>query len=275
VLVFQIRTRSITNRNKLLESKVIERTKDLDKTIKELNTEIASKDKFFSIISHDLRGPFNALLGFSNHLIDEIDFLNIDDIKTIGLNILKSTKVTYSLLENLLQWSRIQTGRITLEPEIINLKKIVHKIAGLYKNNIDEKNITLAIDVPAGIKILADLNMLETVLRNLLSNSIKFTGKGGGIMVSAKEDIDFVTISVSDTGVGISPDKIEKLFQIGQNISTLGTQNEKGSGLGLILCKEFIELNKGKLSITSKLGSGSQFKFTIPSNYLNITKMVS
>jgi len=201
--------------------------------------------------------------------------LNIDDIKTIGLNILKSTKVTYSLLENLLQWSRIQTGRITLEPEIINLKKIVHKIAGLYKNNIDEKNITLAIDVPAGIKILADLNMLETVLRNLLSNSIKFTGKGGGIMVSAKEDIDFVTISVSDTGVGISPDKIEKLFQIGQNISTLGTQNEKGSGLGLILCKEFIELNKGKLSITSKLGSGSQFKFTIPSNYLNITKMVS
>ncbi|MGD1007476.1 MAG: two-component regulator propeller domain-containing protein [Ignavibacteriaceae bacterium] len=264
VIVFNTRTRSIQNRNKMLENRVIERTKDLDKTIKELNMEIATKDKFFSIIAHDLRSPFMALLGFSNHMVEEINILSKEDIKTIAGNILKSTKVTFGLLENLLQWARIKTGRMTFEPEVINLKNIIDGTTELFKNNAASKEIVLTIDVDNETKIFADLNMVETILRNFIANSIKFTNKGGRINISAKEEKGFVVISVSDTGMGMNPDKINRLFQIGQDISTLGTENEKGSGLGLILCKEFIELNKSKISVKSKLGEGTEFSFTLP-----------
>jgi ligand-binding sensor domain-containing protein/signal transduction histidine kinase len=263
VIVFQVRTRSIQNRNKMLEHRVIERTKDLDKTIKELNMEIATKDKFFSIIAHDLRSPFMALLGFSNHMVEEINILSKEDIKTIAGNILRSTKVTLGLLENLLQWARIKTGRITFEPEVIHLKKTIDETTELFKNNAASKGIILTIDVDNETKIFADLNMVETILRNIITNSVKFTNSGGRINISAKEEKDFVVICVSDTGMGMSPDKIKRLFQIGQDISTLGTENEKGSGLGLILCKEFVEMNQGKISVKSKLGEGTEFSFTL------------
>jgi ligand-binding sensor domain-containing protein/signal transduction histidine kinase len=264
-IVFRIRTRSIQKRNKILEHRVIERTKDLDETILELNSEIASKDKFFSIIAHDLRSPFMALLGFSNHMVEEINFLSKDDIKNIAGNILKSTKVTFELLENLLQWARIKTGRITFEPELVNLKITLDQTAELFRNNAANKKIILAIDdVDGNPNIFTDLNMFQTILRNLIANSIKFTKEGGRINISAKEEKDFVTITVSDTGVGMNQDKINRLFQIGQDTSTLGTQNEKGSGLGLILCKEFIDLNNGSISVKSKLGEGTKFSFTLP-----------
>ncbi len=264
ILIFKVRTRSIEKRNKVLENSVIERTKDLDKTIKELNLEIASKDKFFSIIAHDLRSPFMALLGYSTHMVEEISFLSKQEISTIAGNILKSTKNTFDLLENLLQWARIKTGKITFEPEEIDLKKTVEETAELFKNNAASKGISLTTDVDIDVLIFADLNMVETILRNLISNSIKFTKKGGTIIISAKAKKDFVTVSVSDTGQGMSQDKINRLFQIGQDISTSGTQNEKGSGLGLILCKEFIELNNSKITVKSKQGEGSEFSFILP-----------
>ena len=264
ILIFKVRTHSIEKRNKVLENSVIERTKDLDKTINELNLEIASKDKFFSIIAHDLRSPFMALLGYSTHMVEEISFLSKQEISTIAGNILKSTKNTFDLLENLLQWARIKTGKITFEPEEIDLKKTVEETAELFKNNAASKGISITSDVDIDVMIFADLNMVETILRNLISNSIKFTKKGGTINISAKAKKDFVTISVSDTGEGMSQDKINRLFQIGQDISTSGTQNEKGSGLGLILCKEFIELNNSEITVKSKQGEGSEFSFILP-----------
>ncbi len=261
---FNVRTRSIHKRNKILENKVIERTKDLDKTIENLNIEIASKDKFFSIIAHDLRSPFTSLLGFSEYMVRELDNLPKDELKLIAKSIEKSASLTYGLLENLLQWARIQTGRIDFNPEEINMKKILYKTAELYKANAESKNISVNINVDDNLIVYADLNMIETVLRNFISNSIKFTENGGNINFSAKDNKGYVQFSIADSGVGISQETIDRLFKVGHNVSTLGTQNEKGSGLGLILCKEFIEFNKGKISVKSKLGEGSEFSFMLP-----------
>jgi signal transduction histidine kinase len=205
-----------------------------------------------------------AQLGFTNHLFNEVDFLSKADIKSIAGKLLKSTKLSIELLENLLLWARIKMGRIAFEPEVINLKNTINSIAELFNSGTESKNITLTLDIQNELQTFADLNMFETVLRNLISNSIKFTSEGGRISVSVIEVKDFITISVSDTGVGMDSDKIEKLFQTGQSISTLGTQNEKGSGLGLLLCKEFVELNKGKISVKSKCNEGSTFSFTVP-----------
>ncbi len=263
-LVYEIRIRSIKKYNNTLERKVDERTKDLDRTIRELNLEIATKDKFFSIIAHDLRSPFIALLGFSNYLFDELDSLAKEEIKTISENIVKSAKLTFGLLENLLQWARIKTGRTIFEPEVVNLNKIVTDILSLFKSNADNKDIQLEIDVAKNISLFADVNMVQTILRNFISNSIKFTNNKGNIKITAIEESEYVKVSVIDNGVGIGGDKINKLFQIDQNVSSVGTNKEEGSGLGLILCKEFIELNHGRIFVKSELGKGTEFSFFLP-----------
>jgi ligand-binding sensor domain-containing protein/signal transduction histidine kinase len=264
ILIIRMRTNSILKRNKMLESKVTERTLDLDKTIKELNNEIASKDKFFSIIAHDLRSPFTSMLGFSKHLVDEMNDLTKDDLNSIANNILRSAKLTFGLLENLLDWARIKTGRKIFGPEKINLGIVLNGIKELYKWNVTDKGIYLNIKGDIDVTVFADLNMLETIFRNLISNSIKFTQKDGSINISYFDEVNIVKIVVSDTGVGISPERIEKLFQADQNFTTPGTRNEKGSGLGLILCKEFIELNHGTISVNSKVGKGTEFTITLP-----------
>jgi len=271
IIVFNQRTRTINKRNKMLEAKVVERTRDLDRTIKELNNEIASKDKFYSIIAHDLRSPFTALLGFSSHLVEEIDDLTKEEIKMIADNVLRSARLTFSLLENLLDWARIKTGRINFEPQDINLKTVVNELKELYKWNFRDKEITLNIYVDDNITVYADLNMLETILRNLISNAIKFTNKKGVISIYSEDENKFVKIRIADNGVGISPEKIDKLFTLDKNNSSLGTRNEKGSGLGLILCKEFVELNNGKISVFSQPNQGTEFSFTLPKKE-NISK---
>lgn len=265
VLFYQLRTRTIIKRNKQLENKVNERTKDLDKTINELSLEISTKDKFFSIIAHDLRSPFTGLLGLSKYLVNELDNLTKDELKMISENIAKSAENTFELLENLLNWARIKTGRINYEPEVINLKNVFNELSELYGENAAYKDITLDVKVCDDMKIVADLNMIKSVLRNLISNSIKFTRRGGKINISVRKEDAFITISVADSGVGIHPDKINRLFQVGENVSTNGTENEKGSGLGLILCKEFIELNGGKILVKSKLGEGTEFSLLLKS----------
>ena len=236
---------------------------NLKKRKVELEQLNATKDKFFSIISHDLNDPFITLLGISEILVE--DYCELDDAQKIEYikNIQESSKSAKKLLDNLLQWSQSQTGRIMIQPEKIDLYDFVQTVFELKKPLAEKKEINLAATFEGGIYVQADANMLKTVLRNLISNGIKFTQADGTIFVHAGEKEDFVQIIVEDTGSGISGDTIPQLFDI---TSTLHTQSaEKGGhGLGLILCKEFVEKMGGNIAAESIEGKGSKFIFTIP-----------
>jgi PAS domain S-box-containing protein len=235
--------------------------KKIQLELRELNT---SKDKFFTIIAHDLRSPFNSLLGLTEYAASENNNLTAEEMKMFSMNISKSAKSIYNLLENLLQWSRIHTGRIDYSPDYFDLNELLNKIIIIYRNNLENKNISLKVDCAPETKVYADSNMVDTILRNLISNSIKFTNLGGEIKITTELAGSFIKLSVSDNGVGIREEILPGLFSIDQNTSSKGTQNETGSGLGLILCKEFVEMNKGKLTVVSKPGEGSTFSFTLP-----------
>jgi signal transduction histidine kinase len=229
--------------------------------LKKLNN---TKDKFFSIIAHDLKNPFNALLGFSETLNLNYRELSRDQIFTyIGI-INKSASRLYQLLENLLTWSKCQTGNIFYKPEQLNLKKLAEAEVVAAGRDATGKNISLIMDIDKSISIFADRSSVSIVLRNLLNNAVKFTHRGGKIVVSAKENADNVEVSVTDDGIGIGTSELKKLFILEYNITTPGTDDERGTGLGLILCKEFIEKNGGQLSIVSEPGEGSTFSFTLP-----------
>jgi signal transduction histidine kinase len=176
----------------------------------------------------------------------------------------KSAKKLNSLLENLLQWSRSQTGRLQFNPDSFDLRDIVENSIMLLKMNADKKSIDLVSEVDDGSMVYADINMVDTVLRNLISNAIKFTPEEGRITISDRIDGGFRIVSVSDNGMGISSEDIEKLFRIDVHHTTIGTSKEKGTGLGLILCKEFIEKNGGEISVESELGEGTTFHFSLP-----------
>ncbi len=228
--------------------------------LRELN---ATKDKFFSIIAHDLKSPFNSILGFSEMLKDEARDLDIDSIVEYAGIINSSVLHTFGLLENLLDWARMQQGRIPFEPQKILLNSIVNAEFEGLKNSADQKNIELNNYINQNLIITADENMISTVLRNLVSNAIKFTPNGGEVKVEASVEDDNVKISVSDTGIGIKPETIRKLFKIETSFTTRGTENEKGTGLGLLLCKEFVEKHGGKVWVESAVGKGSCFNFTL------------
>ncbi len=236
--------------------------------IKQKNDELqklnATKDIFFSIIAHDLKSPFNSILGFSELLKDEARDLDIDSIVEYAGIIHASARHTFGLLENLLEWARMQQGRIPYEPHEILFNSIVNQEFEGLKNSANQKNIELIKNIGENLIITADENMVSTVLRNLVSNAIKFTPKGGEVKVDARVEGDDVKISVSDTGIGITPETIEKLFKIETSFTTRGTENEKGTGLGLLLCKEFIEKHGGKIWVESEQGKGSVFRITIP-----------
>lgn len=243
--------------NASLEQKVKERTKQLS----ELN---ATKDKFFSIIAHDLKNPFNALLGFSSLLINEFDAFSdadkLDLIKTMDT----ASKNAYKLLQNLLEWSRSQTGSIQWEPDSISLQEIVSNTIELLNDAAAAKEVSINAIIPPNMRVWADGNMTLTVFRNLISNALKYTPKGGDIRVYTKNADKMVEITIEDNGVGINEEDKLKLFRIDVNHSTSGTNNEQGTGLGLILCKEFVEKNGGKIWVESIEGKGSKFKFTLP-----------
>lgn len=242
--------------------------KDAEKVLrnseKKLQEANATKDKFFSIIAHDLKNPFNAIIGFSNLLYESYDTFTEKQKKSFIKNICDASESTYKLLQNLLDWSRTQTGKIEFHPEVIDLSLITSENIAMLKSAADNKEIGLHSDVPFNTLVFADENMIKTVVRNLLSNAIKFTSRGGAIHINAKEQKNHVEVSVTDTGIGISPENQKKLFSIDEQLKTPGTENEKGTGLGLILCKEFIEKNKGCLSLESLPGQGSEFRFTLP-----------
>ena len=224
----------------------------------------ASKDKFFSIIAHDLRSPFNNILGLTELLIENTnDFELADYKKFVGL-INSSAKNTLVLLDNLLNWAKSQTDRISFNPEKQVLSSICQEVFKVVQTCSNNKNIILNCVQLENITVFADRNMLKTILRNLISNAIKFTNKNGKIDVYTSQNAEFIEIAVSDNGVGMDEATQNKLFRLESNESTLGTANEKGTGLGLILCKEFVEKHGGEIWVESQLGKGSVFKFKLP-----------
>lgn len=229
--------------------------------LKELN---AQKDKFFSIIAHDLRSPFNAILGLSQHLLDLIEEKDYEDIEKIGRVLFQSSERAMNLLMNLLEWSRTQTGRIELNPEPFSIKDLVEEIVPVFEDIAQKKSVGIESSVNEFLSIYADKHMIGTVIRNLINNAVKYTGRNGIVKISAKHHQAGVTVSVKDNGVGIPIERLDKLFRIDTSESTPGTANEKGTGLGLILCKEFVERNGGIIWAESIVGSGSVFYFTIP-----------
>ncbi len=224
----------------------------------------ADKDRFISILGHDLKNPFNSILGFSDVLSTEIDSLNSDEIKEIAGHINKSARTTNNLLEAILMWARTQQGKIPFNPQNLRFEDICMNIVEILNPNAKEKNITINYSLADHLNVFADIDMLKTVLRNLVSNAIKFTSNGGAINIKAEENSDNITISVSDNGIGIAHDALNKLFDISEVLTTKGTAGETGSGLGLMLCKDFVEKHNGKIWVESEVGIGSTFMFTLP-----------
>jgi len=248
--------RDITQRKKN-EQKIQLQNQELEK----LN---ATKDKFFSIIAHDLKSPFNSILGFSEILSEEAHKHNINSVIKFAGVINSAAKHSYQLLENLLKWARMQQGRIPFEPQTLLLNRLVGSEINGLKISAENKNIQISNRLDEEIILFADENMLSSVVRNLISNAIKFTPKNGEITITAKQTDGQVIISVSDTGKGITTEEINNLFKIETSFSTQGTENEKGTGLGLLLCKDFIQKHKGNIAVKSMPGKGSTFTIYLP-----------
>lgn len=223
-----------------------------------------TKDKFFSIIAHDLKNPFSALIGFSKIMITEFENFEKKQIKEFVQSVYKSSENTYNLLENLLEWAKTQTGKIQWKPMTFELSEVTDSAIELLNRNAFNKNIRLQNEIKKETPVVADKNMLHTVIRNLISNAIKFTPEGGSVTIRSHRVNGTIETRVSDTGIGIDGKDIEKLFRIDVHFSRSGTADEQGTGLGLILCKEFIEKNSGKIWVESEIGKGSSFIFTLP-----------
>jgi signal transduction histidine kinase len=229
--------------------------------LQELN---ATKDKFFGIIAHDLKNPFNAILGYSNLLVASLDRLNPEQTKEYISMVHTSAENAYKLLENLLEWSRAQTGGIDFKPKELLLKPLAFETESLCESLASAKDILIHIEISDDAMVYADPNMLNTILRNLITNAIKFTHKGGMITISSVGQNNATTIKVTDTGVGMDEITKNKLFKIHEKVTAPGTEKESGTGLGLLLCKEFVEKHGGTIWVESEVGKGSSFIFTIP-----------
>jgi len=243
---------------KLAESKISAQRDNLEK----LN---AAKDKFFSIIAHDLKNPFSVLLSVTESLSEAFDDLSETE-KNMSINrINKSVTLLYNLLENLLQWSMSQTGRLKYSPEKNNLYLLVLHSISLLKMNAEKRNISIVNNLEEDISVFVDTDMINTVIRNLVSNAIKFNVDGGTIEINAKQKNNSIEIEIIDTGIGLTDEDIKKLFRIDVKNTSIGSGNkEKGTGIGLLICKEFVEKNNGQICVSSKKGEGSKFCFTVP-----------
>ncbi len=271
---------------RLAQQEIAERQR-AETALQKANDELAkmnvNKDKFFSIVAHDLKGPFQPLLGMSELLPQIITTSSEEDIIEMCDSIHRTAKNVYNLLENLLQWSRLQQNRIQHQPSEINLNQMVEQNIQLLEAKATEKEITLQNKGKEELRVYADENMLDTVFRNLINNALKFTPPGGQVTISAEireqglgvkgwrltpslQPLapDFVAVTVSDTGIGISTADLSKLFKIGSHHTTLGTAREKGTGLGLLICKEMVEKNWGQIGVKSELDKGTKVTFTVP-----------
>lgn len=231
-----------------------------EQKLKEANT---AKSKFFSIIGHDLRSPMASILSSSKLLNSNYSDLDDEKRKYFINGIFSSANQTFFLLDNLLNWSRTQQGGITINKETLNLKEFVKKAINPYISNANQKNISVNNLINENIKVMADEHTTMTVIGNLFNNAIKYSYTGGTIDINASENKNDITISIQDHGIGMNQNKLTNLFKLSENESTPGTNNEKGTGLGLILCKDFVELNGGKLKVESIEGEGSRFSFSL------------
>lgn len=247
-------------KNKEIEEQQI-KVEKLNIDLKEAN---ATKDKFFSIVAHDLKNPFSSLLVLSQLLIDDYDTLSNKERKQFIEQLNSAAENTYSLLQNLLEWAHTQSGRSTINKEEINLSKISAEAISVIKPIAKNKKINIKSNIPSNSIAFADKNMISTVMLNLISNAAKFTNHEGTINVSSCLNNGHIEVEISDTGVGISKDNLDKLFKPELKFHTEGTDKEKGTGLGLILCKEFVEKNEGEIWVESTIGEGSKFYFSLP-----------
>lgn len=248
----------------LLEEELTKQKATIEKQRKELESLNATKDKFFSIIAHDLKNPFASLIGASDILVDGADKLSNKQVKTFSKIINQSARQAFRLLENLLSWSRMQTGTIAFQPKKIDLWNLIHEVVILHTPSAEFKDICLEAIVEEDLYVIGDENMLNTIIRNLVSNAIKFTPRGGTITVSSRMLNKEIELWVSDSGIGIEAENQRKLFSIDEHVIKKGTENESGTGLGLLLCKEFVEKHDGRIWVESEIGKGSIFKFSIP-----------
>ncbi|UCH15738.1 MAG: hypothetical protein JSV22_07165 [Bacteroidales bacterium] len=267
-------TVELNDSNTLLEErqqKIEEQTEELvahKENLEEANAHLeelnSTKDKFFSIIAHDLKNPFNTILGFSELLNTKYDQLTEEKKQRYLEVIFNSSRNIYNLLENLLQWARTQTDKIAFEPIVFNLKQLVEQNITLLQENLTNKNINIVQKIADPCDVYADRNMINTVIRNLLTNAIKFTNSGGDISVNSLKKNGHIEVSIKDNGIGMSADETEKLFRVDTTFLRNGTDGETGTGLGLILCKEFVAKNGGAIWVESNPGKGSSFLFTVP-----------
>jgi two-component system sensor histidine kinase/response regulator len=250
--------------NNILEERLTQNTIKIEKQKSELEELNATKDKFFNIIAHDLKNPFNTVIGLSELLVERYDTYDSSKIKEFISQINKFSTNAYNLLEDLLEWAKSQTGRIEIKPSKTDIFEIAVENINLFKATAQEKGVNLVFNVDIGTYAVVDKNMISTVLRNLVSNAIKFTKEGGKVVIESNKIDNFIEVSVLDTGVGIPEENKKKIFEIDNNISTLGTNDEVGTGLGLIIVREFIEKNGGSIKVDSTEGVGTKFSFTIP-----------
>lgn len=248
----------------------ITQRKQIEEDIKHKNAELQrlsdDKDILMSILAHDLITPFNSMLGFLDLLSEN---LREYDVHTLGnyISIVNnSAKGAFNLLNDILLWTRSQSGAIPFEPKIFNLKSSIEEVTEFLKPNANTKNITINIDESDKTVVFADVDMLNTILRNLISNAIKFTDLGGIVNISSERTESDILVTISDNGIGIAPNILPRLFDTTKLYSTRGTANEKGTGFGLMLCKKFLEEHGGEIWAESELGRGSKFKFTLPLN---------
>jgi len=244
---------------------VTERKQMVEK-LKELN---ASKDKFFSILAHDLINPFNSILGLSELLTDEEITNSKDEIRKLSQLIHQSSEKALNLVKNLLEWSRSQTGRLVVKPQMFSSSELVQETAQLYAAAMANKEIKLKLELVNDLNIFADKAMINTVLRNLISNAVKFSYRNSEIRIRSEKMDGLALIKVYDTGVGIKQADLAKLFKIKSDFSLKGTENEGGTGLGLVLCSEFVRKNNGSISVDSVYGKGSIFSLSLPMESTN------
>ncbi|MFA9390395.1 MAG: ATP-binding protein [Prolixibacteraceae bacterium] len=245
-------------------SRNIDKRKKLEFELRDIN---ATKDKFFSIISHDLRSPFASVVSLLDLMAENSYNYSPDELNHFTQSALKTAKSTYQLLENLLEWSRLQRGVLPFDPENIQLKEFFNSCDPSTFEMAEKKLITISIDTPENLMVFADTVMLHSIFRNLVTNAIKFTNEGGKIYINTEfHKENTILISVKDNGIGMDATRLNNLFRVGINVSRPGTNDEPSSGLGLILCKEFVEKHGGKIWVESEIGRGSTFYFTLPQN---------
>jgi signal transduction histidine kinase len=230
----------------------------------ELTSANNAKNRFFSILAHDLKNPFHNILGESFLLSTMYEKLSADERKRYASDLYSSSEQVHRLLDNLLEWTRTQTNGIKFQPQYTNLNELVVNAVSILKSSADNKSITIINHTDPHLSIVADVEMLETIIRNTMNNSIKFTQSGGEITVSCQQENNCIIVCVEDNGVGIEKENLEKLFQLDSNYKTKGTNGERGTGLGLVICKEFVDYHNGKIWAESTLGKGSKFFVSLP-----------